>query len=76
MGSPSLFILGLRFDDKLCRFSGALAQLFERAAERLAASLRLQSLANGQGEPVNGFSEPLGEVDEDHQGIGVQFPDR
>src|SRR6266852_6951226 len=61
--------------DKLCRFTGALAQFFERAAQRLTIGLRFRLLADGQCQTVNGLGEALGEVDEDYQRIGVQLPD-
>ena len=46
------------------------------APQRFTVCLRLRLLADGHGEPVNGFRKALGEIDEDDQRIGVQLPDR
>src|SRR5450759_4630558 len=63
-----------RHAEELSRLGGALAQLFERSAERLTVCLHLRLLADDQGEPVYGFGEAIGKIDQDYQGIGVQLP--
>jgi len=63
----------LRRGDELCGLGSALAQLFERAAERLAVCLRLRLLADSQSQPVHRFREPLGKVNQDYQESACSF---